>query len=72
VPPRHLAPAGAAQIGEQSQRGQHRVVGVGGAELQRCDQVGGELPQRPPALGGAQQRVLLGEVGQFRHLAAHP
>ena len=57
---------------QQLQGGQHGVVGAGGTELQRLDQGGGELPQRPPAVGGAQQRVLLGEVRQLRHLAAHP
>ena len=68
---RHLAPAGPVQFGEQPRGRQHRVAGACGTELQRLDQVGRELPQCPPAVGGAEQRILVGKVRQVCDLAAH-
>ena len=68
---RHVALAGPVQLAQQPERRQHRVVVARGPELQRLDQRGREPAQRRPATGGADQGILLGEIGQRFDLAAH-
>ena len=54
--------------GSSLKRRQHRVVAAGCLEFQRLDQVGRELTQCHVAIGGAQQRVFIGEIGELASL----
>ena len=56
---------------EQPECRQQRVLVARRPELQRLDQRGRELAQRSPAVGSADQGILLGEIGQHFDLAPH-
>ena len=74
---RHGASAGTSRLPDRLSsasslhRGQHRIASARRAELQRLDQVGRELVQGPPAVGGSEQRIFIGQFGQVLDLAAH-
>ncbi len=68
---REVTLAGLVELLEQLDRGQDRVLAPGRLERERFEGRRGEFPDGDVPVGGADERILLREIGEAGHLAAH-